>query len=49
MYDLCVLQYLWGDGELERLGVDDDGGEDTLEDCAHKTVHSEYQRIAAPA
>lgn len=45
----CVLQDLWGDGELQRLGVDDSGGEDTLEDCGNKTVHTEYQCVAPPA
>lgn len=44
-----MLQDLRGDGELQRLGVDDSGGEDTLEDCGNKTVHTEYQCIALPA
>lgn len=46
MSDLCVLQYLRGDAELQT--VDDDGCEDTLEDRVHETVHAEHQRIARP-
>ena len=40
--------YLGGDGEMQRLGVDDDGGEDALQDGADETVHAEHQSVALP-
>lgn len=40
--------HLGGDAELQRLGVDDDGCEDTLQDYSHKTVDAENQCVALP-